>query len=96
MIFILFSDNTRRCSYAQSCPYIEVLKVVGDHEHQNLTLSRGRLGRPGSSPPHCTSKCGKCTPCTPVLVSVPPGTSVRGDYYPLVWRCTCKGKLYIP
>ncbi|KAG6579356.1 EPIDERMAL PATTERNING FACTOR-like protein 6, partial [Cucurbita argyrosperma subsp. sororia] len=91
MIFILFLDNTRRCSSAQSGhAHIEVLKVVGDHEHQELTLPRGRLGRPGSSPPNCTSKCGKCMPCTPVLVSVPPETPIRGDYYPLVWRCKCK------
>ncbi|KAF1868816.1 hypothetical protein Lal_00048095 [Lupinus albus] len=23
-------------------------------------------GGPGSFPPRCTSKCGKCTPCKPV------------------------------
>ncbi|BAT81375.1 hypothetical protein VIGAN_03108400 [Vigna angularis var. angularis] len=57
---------------------------------------RRLLGGPGSSPPRCTSKCGKCTPCKPVHVPVPPGTPVTAEYYPEAWRCKCGNKLYMP
>lgn len=58
--------------------------------------SRRLLSGPGSSPPRCTSKCGKCTPCKPVHVPVPPGTPVTAEYYPEAWRCKCGNKLYMP
>ncbi|OVA19670.1 hypothetical protein BVC80_8585g13 [Macleaya cordata] len=58
--------------------------------------SRRFLSVPGSSPPRCTSKCGKCTPCKPVHVPVPPGTPVTTEYYPEAWRCKCGNKLYMP
>ncbi|XWS71936.1 hypothetical protein CRYUN_Cryun03dG0181500 [Craigia yunnanensis] len=61
-----------------------------------LSLARRFLSGPGSSPPRCTSKCGKCTPCKPVHVSVPPGTPVTAEYYPEAWRCKCGNKLYMP
>ncbi|KAI3994200.1 hypothetical protein MKX01_012457 [Papaver californicum] len=51
---------------------------------------------PGSSPPRCASKCGKCRPCKPVHVPVPPGTPVTTEYYPEAWRCKCGNKLYMP
>lgn len=54
------------------------------------------LSGPGSSPPRCKSKCGKCTPCKPVHVPVPPGTPVTTEYYPEAWRCKCGNKLYMP
>lgn len=57
---------------------------------------RRNLGGPGSSPPRCTSKCGKCTPCKPVHVPVPPGTPVTAEYYPEAWRCKCGNKLFMP
>ncbi|CAH8337378.1 unnamed protein product [Eruca vesicaria subsp. sativa] len=50
----------------------------------------------GSSPPRCFSKCGRCTPCKPVHVPVPPGTRVTAEYYPEAWRCKCGNKLYMP
>ncbi|XP_020884381.1 EPIDERMAL PATTERNING FACTOR-like protein 6 [Arabidopsis lyrata subsp. lyrata] len=50
----------------------------------------------GSSPPRCSSKCGRCTPCKPVHVPVPPGTPVTAEYYPEAWRCKCGNKLYMP
>ncbi|XP_052199662.1 EPIDERMAL PATTERNING FACTOR-like protein 6 isoform X3 [Diospyros lotus] len=50
----------------------------------------------GSSPPRCAAKCGKCTPCRPVHVPVPPGTPVTAEYYPEAWRCKCGNKLYMP
>ncbi|KAF7833832.1 EPIDERMAL PATTERNING FACTOR-like protein 6 [Senna tora] len=58
--------------------------------------TRRFLGGPGSSPPRCSSKCGKCTPCRPVHVPVPPGTPVTAEYYPEAWRCKCGNKLYMP
>ncbi|CAG7880349.1 unnamed protein product [Brassica rapa] len=50
----------------------------------------------GSSPPRCTSKCGRCTPCKPVHVPVSSGTPVTAEYYPETWRCKCGNKLYMP
>ncbi|CAF2122232.1 hypothetical protein YC2023_027937 [Brassica napus] len=50
----------------------------------------------GSSPPRCTSKCGRCTPCKPVHVPVSSGTPVTAEYYPEAWRCKCGNKLYMP
>ncbi|KAJ1263351.1 hypothetical protein BS78_09G177700 [Paspalum vaginatum] len=53
-------------------------------------------GGPGSHPPRCTSKCGSCSPCYPVHVSVPPGVLVTTEYYPEAWRCKCRDQLYMP
>ncbi|PIA58027.1 hypothetical protein AQUCO_00500153v1 [Aquilegia coerulea] len=58
--------------------------------------SRRHLNGLGSYPPRCKSKCGKCTPCKPVHVPVPPGTSEPTEYYPEAWRCKCGNKLYMP
>ncbi|KAL0321137.1 UNVERIFIED_CONTAM: Polygalacturonase [Sesamum radiatum] len=49
----------------------------------------------GSRPPDCSNKCGTCTPCKLALVGVPPKPMLR-DYYPVRWKCQCKGKLYDP
>ncbi|XP_020585913.1 uncharacterized protein LOC110028420 [Phalaenopsis equestris] len=54
------------------------------------------LIRPGSSPPQCTFKCGKCTPCQPIHVPFPPGTYVIDEYYPETWRCMCGNHLFMP
>uniref|UniRef100_A0A5B7AU64 Epidermal patterning factor-like protein n=1 Tax=Davidia involucrata TaxID=16924 RepID=A0A5B7AU64_DAVIN len=62
----------------------------------SLATTRRFLSGPGSSPPRCTSKCGRCTPCKPVHVPVPPGTPVTAEYYPEAWRCKCGNKLYMP
>jgi len=62
----------------------------------SLDWSRRFLVGPGSSPPLCTSKCGNCTPCRPVHVTVPPGTPVTAEYYPEAWRCKCGNKLNMP
>ncbi|VFQ76622.1 unnamed protein product [Cuscuta campestris] len=58
--------------------------------------SRRLLSGPGSFPPRCTSKCGRCVPCKPVHVPVPPGTPVTAEYYPEAWRCKCGNKYYMP
>ncbi|KAG2626817.1 uncharacterized protein LOC120698367 [Panicum virgatum] len=62
------------------------------HRYGRRLLSGG----PGSHPPRCTSKCGSCSPCYPVHVSVPPGVLVTTEYYPEAWRCKCRNQLYMP
>ncbi|KAI5062119.1 hypothetical protein GOP47_0022658 [Adiantum capillus-veneris] len=58
----------------------------------------------GSAPPKCVKRCGSCTPCKSTLVPIhinvgnsPLSTSQQSDqsqYYPVAWRCQCKGKIY--
>ncbi|KGN65854.1 EPIDERMAL PATTERNING FACTOR-like protein 6 [Cucumis sativus] len=91
------SDNTRSCSFGKSVQYSIIANCEDDHhQDQFMRLPRRGLGGPGSSPPRCASKCGKCTPCTAVHVPVPPGTPVTAEYYPEAWRCKCGNKLYMP
>ncbi|KAL2463769.1 EPIDERMAL PATTERNING FACTOR-like protein 4 [Forsythia ovata] len=59
-------------------------------------LTRRRLGGPGSSPPTCRSKCGRCSPCKPVHVPIQPGLSIPLEYYPEAWRCKCADKFFMP
>ncbi|XP_062172767.1 EPIDERMAL PATTERNING FACTOR-like protein 6 [Alnus glutinosa] len=73
----------------------ESMVSIGRKE-TSMSLAMRILSGPGSSPPRCTSKCGKCTPCNPVHVPVPPGTPVTTEYYPEAWRCKCGNKLYMP
>ncbi|CAL1368497.1 unnamed protein product [Linum trigynum] len=98
-ITFFFYSNTlsspgTRCPFSaspDSC-FQESTKV----EDWTTSFARRLLGGPGSSPPRCASKCGKCTPCKPVHVPVPPGTPVTAEYYPEAWRCKCGNKLYMP
>ncbi|PIA45046.1 hypothetical protein AQUCO_01700537v1 [Aquilegia coerulea] len=69
------------------------LEVV---ERLVLMMSRRRLSGPGSSPPTCRIKCGRCTPCKAVHVPIQPGVSVPLEYYPEAWRCKCHNKLFMP
>ncbi|KAJ0260031.1 EPIDERMAL PATTERNING FACTOR-like protein 6 [Hirschfeldia incana] len=73
---------------------IKKMKKIGDRS--NAAGERRILRGLGSSPPRCSSKCGRCTPCKPVHVPVPPGTPVTAEYYPEAWRCKCGNKLYMP
>jgi hypothetical protein len=59
-------------------------------------VPRRRLVGPGSSPPTCRSRCGRCTPCRAVRVAIQPGIGTQWEYYPEVWRCKCGSKLYMP
>ncbi|KAL2517099.1 EPIDERMAL PATTERNING FACTOR-like protein 4 [Abeliophyllum distichum] len=60
-------------------------------------LTRRRLGGgPGSTPPTCRSKCGKCSPCKPVHVSIQHRFIMPLEYYPEAWRCRCGNKLFMP
>ncbi|CAM8893456.1 unnamed protein product [Rhodiola kirilowii] len=55
-----------------------------------------RLIGPGSYPPSCRSKCGRCVPCRPVHVPIQPGLSKPLEYYPEAWRCKCGNNLFMP
>ncbi|KAK3042216.1 hypothetical protein RJ639_001336 [Escallonia herrerae] len=68
-------------------------EVVGERA---AAMTRRRLGGPGSSPPTCRSKCGRCSPCRPVQVPIQPGLSIPLEYYPEAWRCKCGSKLFMP
>ncbi|KAK9137461.1 hypothetical protein Sjap_008055 [Stephania japonica] len=57
---------------------------------------RRKLVGPGSAPPTCRSKCGKCGPCKAVHVPIQPGLSFPLEYYPEAWRCKCGNKLFMP
>ncbi|XP_078442824.1 EPIDERMAL PATTERNING FACTOR-like protein 5 [Wolffia australiana] len=57
---------------------------------------RRRLAGPGSAPPTCRSRCGRCAPCRAVHLSVQPGASQPLEYYPEAWRCKCGTKLFMP
>ncbi|OEL35381.1 hypothetical protein BAE44_0003600 [Dichanthelium oligosanthes] len=51
---------------------------------------------PGSSPPTCRARCGRCSPCRPTRVAIQPGVGPQWEYYPEVWRCKCGNKLFMP
>lgn len=75
----------------------EGLEKKQQEEEMVLVLTRWRrLGGPGSSPPTCRSKCGRCLPCKPVHVPIHPGQKMPLEYYPEAWRCKCGNKLYMP
>ncbi|KAM3326607.1 EPIDERMAL PATTERNING FACTOR-like protein 4 [Capsicum baccatum] len=59
-------------------------------------VTERRLSGLGSSPPTCRSKCGRCTPCKPVRISIQPGFSFTLEYYPEAWRCKCGNNLFMP
>ncbi|KAJ4968711.1 hypothetical protein NE237_015412 [Protea cynaroides] len=59
-------------------------------------VTRRGLNGPGSSPPTCRSKCGRCFPCKAVHVPVHPGRSILLEYYPEAWRCKCGNKYFMP
>lgn len=60
------------------------------------TRKERRLIGPGSHPPSCIAKCGKCVPCKAVHVPIQPGRNRPLEYYPEAWRCKCGNKLYLP
>ncbi|XP_054799104.1 uncharacterized protein LOC129303665 isoform X2 [Prosopis cineraria] len=91
-IYSFSNVDTKRCSML---PDVDFQKK-SEEKLGEISLSRRFLGGPGSSPPRCSSKCGKCTPCRAVHVPVPPGTPVTAEYYPEAWRCKCGNKLYMP
>ncbi|KAJ8558037.1 hypothetical protein K7X08_004803 [Anisodus acutangulus] len=63
---------------------------------ERVVLNQQKLSGPGSSPPTCRFKCGRCSPCKPVRVSIQPGFTFTLEYYPQAWRCKCGNKLFMP
>ncbi|XP_050218906.1 EPIDERMAL PATTERNING FACTOR-like protein 6 [Mercurialis annua] len=84
-----------RSSFSTTNPHF-YLQDFDEMRDRKIMGTRRLLSGPGSSPPRCMSKCGRCSPCKPVHVPVPPGTPVTAEYYPEAWRCKCGNKLYIP
>ncbi|XP_057471100.1 EPIDERMAL PATTERNING FACTOR-like protein 4 [Actinidia eriantha] len=79
----------------------EAPKIAPSESEEEVSVSgqvvaRRRLGGPGSSPPTCRSKCGRCWPCRPVHVPIQPGLTMPLEYYPEAWRCKCGNKLFMP
>ncbi|CAN0901727.1 EPIDERMAL PATTERNING FACTOR-like protein 6 [Linum grandiflorum] len=95
-ISVFFLSSLSSLSLGIRCPSSAPADLCFQEYLENGMVVRRLLGGPGSSPPRCTWKCGKCTPCKPVHVSVPPGTPVTAEYYPEAWRCKCGNKLYMP
>ncbi|TYG77267.1 hypothetical protein ES288_D03G180800v1 [Gossypium darwinii] len=90
------SQVMTRIRLSQEIAQENQVSIPVDIQGHPSSLPRRVLSCPGSSPPRCASKCGKCTPCKPVHVPVPPGTPVTAEYYPEAWRCKCGNKLYMP
>ncbi|XP_050370436.1 EPIDERMAL PATTERNING FACTOR-like protein 6 [Argentina anserina] len=101
LLFTSTSTCTSDCSFPSSSAKADATNFQGEQRMENVmlfpfSLVRRYLSGPGSSPPRCTSKCGRCSPCKPVHVPVPPGTPVTAEYYPEAWRCKCGNRLYMP
>ncbi|KAL3507829.1 hypothetical protein ACH5RR_033211 [Cinchona calisaya] len=103
LVFLLLSSASaqnfnpaRQVSGAMREEIRAEVKRAGGMEIINRVLTRRRLVGPGSSPPTCRSKCGRCAPCKPVHVPIQPGLSRPLEYYPEAWRCKCGDKLSMP
>ncbi|CAF2153453.1 unnamed protein product [Brassica rapa] len=75
---------------------VESTKEAGGSGLPGRIVDRKRLGGPGSAPPICRSKCGKCEPCKAVHVPIQPGLIAPLEYYPEAWRCKCGNKISMP
>ncbi|EHA8592113.1 EPIDERMAL PATTERNING FACTOR-like protein 4 [Cocos nucifera] len=63
---------------------------------QAAAVAQLQVVGPGSSPPTCWGRCGRCIPCRPVPVAIQPGRSMPMEYYPEAWRCKCGKDLFMP
>ncbi|XWS17427.1 hypothetical protein CRYUN_Cryun33cG0066500 [Craigia yunnanensis] len=56
------------------------------------------VGRLGSRPPNCQSKCGRCTPC--IATQIPATSDKLGiqytNYEPEGWKCKCGSTFFNP
>ncbi|EEF45235.1 EPIDERMAL PATTERNING FACTOR-like protein 5 [Ricinus communis] len=96
---LFFSSSATTLSHLGNSGFQEKEEGEGSRLRTTLSdrfLSQKRLGGPGSSPPTCRSKCGRCSPCKPVHVPIQPGLSMPLEYYPEAWRCKCGNKLFMP
>lgn len=93
MLFFFFMHNKFSSIIFVS---IETPMILMQNVRRHPVRRRLSFG-PGSFPPRCMYKCGRCAPCYPVHVPVPPGTLFfPTEYYPEAWRCKCGNRLYMP
>ncbi|KAG6727213.1 hypothetical protein I3843_02G105800 [Carya illinoinensis] len=97
-----FNTETHSAPYlpgSQAVPRQHAVKgekrLAGSAIFERFVPSRRALGF-GSSPPTCRSKCGRCSPCSPMRVPIHPSLSTPLEYYPEAWRCQCRNKLFMP
>ncbi|KAK8923878.1 EPIDERMAL PATTERNING FACTOR-like protein 4 [Platanthera zijinensis] len=99
-IFFFFSAAARGSALVGITREKERANFMRTERLQNERWEQGaavrRLAGPGSSPPTCRLRCGRCFPCRPVHVAIQPGRSVPLEYYPEAWRCECGNRLFMP
>ncbi|XP_042495580.1 EPIDERMAL PATTERNING FACTOR-like protein 4 [Macadamia integrifolia] len=88
------SSYTSATAHSALSPIRQLGGVVKEEREESWErlLTGRRLAGPGSSPPTCRTKCGKCSPCKAVHVPIQPGWSTPLEYYPEAWRCKCDRK----
>ncbi|KAJ4818007.1 EPIDERMAL PATTERNING FACTOR-like protein [Rhynchospora pubera] len=75
--------------------FIATIASIAEGRYQVHAVNRRRQ-LIGSAPLLCRGRCGRCHPCRPVQVAIQPGTLEPMEYYPIVWRCQCGNKLFLP
>ncbi|KAG0485538.1 hypothetical protein HPP92_009617 [Vanilla planifolia] len=97
LVFILFFTTATSRRSAAIAHTEEELSSTSPRRWEKERLAANRqLAGPGSSPPTCRLRCGRCLPCRPVHVPIQPGVAGPLEYYPEAWRCKCGDKLFIP
>ncbi|KAL3812569.1 hypothetical protein ACJIZ3_013837 [Penstemon smallii] len=96
LAFLLLSSINSALGINPTRQFSVGVKKIVREEVEERVMARRRLGGPGSSPPTCRSKCGRCAPCKPVHVPIQPGWTMPLEYYPEAWRCNCGNKLFLP
>ncbi|KAH6808927.1 EPIDERMAL PATTERNING FACTOR-like protein [Perilla frutescens var. frutescens] len=95
LAFLLLSSVSAIGSFNPTRQFSDGVRKMREEVVERV-MARRRLGGPGSSPPSCRSKCGRCAPCKAVHVPIQPGMSMPLEYYPEAWRCKCGNKLFMP
>ncbi|KAG2317375.1 hypothetical protein Bca4012_068268 [Brassica carinata] len=96
LLFLSFSSATASPDQDLRGGHVESRKETGGSGLPGRIVDQKRLGGPGSAPPICRSKCGKCEPCKAVHVPIQPGLIAPLEYYPEAWRCKCGNKIFMP
>ncbi|KAL3828760.1 hypothetical protein ACJIZ3_017562 [Penstemon smallii] len=100
----IFHHHNRRLTLSLALLLLTSVSILGFNPNRQFSVGVvkiseevvERVSGPGSSPPTCRSKCGRCAPCKPVHVPIQPGWSTPLEYYPEAWRCKCGNKLFMP
>lgn len=93
-----FRDASRKTKIGSSSDVQSWSETNANATPSNSDSIYGHRLLVGSSPPTCQGKCGTCSPCNPIHVSIgsPHGALTQQEYYPEVWRCKCGNKLFMP